>query len=64
MTNFEQKTSGAVKAIDRRKVKRFVDPRDGKVYVDITDFWNKTYYEDFITDGELDAAISLMHNSK
>ncbi len=64
MTNFEQKMSGAVKAIDWRKVKRFVDPRDGKVYVDITDFWNETYYEDFITDGELDAAISLMQNSK
>lgn len=60
MKSWNEKAASAMHAQDRRKVKRFYDPREKKWYWDITDFWNETFYKDFKTDGEMDAVISLM----
>lgn len=46
----ELKEISNIRAKDRRRIKRFVDPRDGKVYQDITDYWFESFYGDFEID--------------
>ncbi len=46
----ELKVISNIRAEDRRRIKRFVDPRDGKVYQDITDYWFESFYGDFEID--------------
>lgn len=59
----EEKLSGAKKAKDTRRLKKFID-HEGKVYTDLTDFWLESYYGDYEPDAGLDQIMSILSNSR
>ncbi len=50
-----------IKAVDRRKMKKFTDPATGKVYTDLTDFFAESFYgENYVDDGSIYGILGLM----